>query len=97
MACCDLKGMLTFLVLWIINKEPANGASIAREIEKRKGCKPSPGTIYPVLKDLKEKGLVTVKEKEYHITDKGHKELHAGCSLFKKIFYDVEEICRKCD
>ena len=30
------------------------GTEIALELKKRKGKKPSPGTIYPVLKYMKE-------------------------------------------
>ena len=52
------------------------GAEIALELEKRKGSKPSPGTIYPVLKDLKDKGLLSVDEnKRYSLTKRGKKEL----------------------
>jgi len=57
---CKMKGFLSFLILWIVNKEKMTGAEIALELEKRKGHKPSPGTIYPVLKDLKEKGLLKI-------------------------------------
>ena len=55
---CEIKGPLGFFVLWIISKKASNGVEIAADIEKRRGCKPSPGTIYPVLKDHKEKGLI---------------------------------------
>jgi len=50
MKCCDMKGFLSYLILWILKKENMNGAGIAVELEKRKGSKPSPGTIYPALK-----------------------------------------------
>jgi DNA-binding PadR family transcriptional regulator len=32
---------------------------IADEIAKRKGEKPSPGTIYPALKNLREMGFIS--------------------------------------
>jgi len=38
-----------------------HGQELADEIGKRKGEKPSPGTIYPALKGLKESGFI----KEY--------------------------------
>jgi len=53
MKCCDMKGYLSYLILWILSKEKMNGSEIARELEKRRGTKPSPGTIYPALKELK--------------------------------------------
>ena len=55
MKCCEMKGYLTYLILWIIGKNSMNGAEIGRELEKRRGTKPSPGTIYPALKELKKK------------------------------------------
>jgi DNA-binding PadR family transcriptional regulator len=72
-----------------------NGAELATELEKRKGSKPSPGTIYPVLKELKEKGLITADEKKiYSLTKKGKAEIKTACSTFHKIFYDVHEMIK---
>ncbi|MEE9459013.1 MAG: PadR family transcriptional regulator, partial [Candidatus Bathyarchaeia archaeon] len=56
MTRCEMKGFLSFIIMWLVNKKHMSGAEIALELEKRKGSKPSPGTIYPVLKDLKDKG-----------------------------------------
>ena len=64
-----MKGFLSYLVLWILSKKSMNGSEIAKELEKRKGSKPSPGTIYPALKELKEKGLIVSDEnKVYSLT-----------------------------
>lgn len=93
MGCCEMKGFLTFLILWIVGKRPGNGADISREIERRKGTRPSPGTVYPVLKSLKEKGLLVQEEDIYRLTREGRKELHEACRSFREIFYDYEEIC----
>ena len=54
-----MKGFLSYLMLWMLSKKKMKGAEIALELEKRRGSKPSPGTIYPALKELKEKGLIT--------------------------------------
>ncbi len=35
-----------------------HGQEIAEEIAKRKGERPSPGTIYPALKSLREMGFI---------------------------------------
>jgi DNA-binding PadR family transcriptional regulator len=73
------------------------GSDIARELEKRKGSKPSPGTIYPVLKDLKDKGLLSVDEnKRYSLTNKGKKELELNLNTFFDTFCDVDEMRSKC-
>ncbi len=97
MACCEMKGYLTYLILWILGKKSMNGAEIGRELEKRRGTIPSPGTIYPALKDLKNKGLINVDEnKNYTLTSEGKKELSIACKFFCNIFYDVEEMIKYC-
>ncbi|HLD02593.1 MAG TPA: PadR family transcriptional regulator [Candidatus Nanoarchaeia archaeon] len=89
-----MKGFLSFLVLWIVSKKPMNGSDIAKELEKRKGSKPSPGTIYPVLKELKSKGLVSIdKNKAYSLTKNGKESLKDACTYFGKVFYDMREFC----
>lgn len=91
------KGYLSFLVLWLIRKKSMTGAEVTEELERRKGHKPSPGTIYPVLKDLKDMGLITMdKEKRYSITKKGEKELHMTLHTFLEIFHDVDEMKSCC-
>ena len=61
--CCDMRGFLTFQILWELDKEDLNGQQIAERIAKRKGTKPTPGTIYPALKELKNgKYIAGVKE-----------------------------------
>ena len=94
-----MKGFLSFLILWILKGKKMTGAEIAKELEKRKGHKPSPGTLYPALKELKEQGFISCdKEKVYSLTKKGEKELNSACNTFHKIFYDAAEMhkcCRK--
>jgi PadR family transcriptional regulator, regulatory protein PadR len=96
---CDMKGFLSFLILWSLSKEPLTGAALAGEFAKRKGTKPSPGTIYPALKDLKEKGLIQANEtKEYSLTAKGKKELNKSLEVFTTMFSDFGEMqscCKK--
>lgn len=91
---CDMRGLLSFLILWLLNKKPMNGAELAAEIEKRKGCKPNPGTIYPALKELERKKAIRIyskqgKEKTYELTPLGNAELDLATNLFCKAFYDV--------
>ena len=62
--CCDMRGMLSFLVLFLLSRRPMHGQELAKELERRKGEKPSPGTIYPALKALKEAGLIKESTKE---------------------------------
>jgi PadR family transcriptional regulator, regulatory protein PadR len=97
MHCCfDMRGFLSYLVLWSLKDRTMNGAEIAKELEKRKGSKPSPGTIYPVLKELKDDGLVSCDDnKDYSLTKKGEKELKGACAVFCRQFYDFYDM-RKC-
>lgn len=97
MECCEMKGYLTYLILWILGKKNMNGAEIGRELEKRRGTKPSPGTIYPALKELKNRGMIDVdKNKYYSLTKEGEEELKSACKFFCNIFYDMKEMSDFC-
>lgn len=97
MNCCDMKGFLSYLILWMLGKKKMNGAELSKELEMRRGSIPSPGTIYPALKELKEKGLIVAdKNKYYSLTKKGENELNSACSLFCKTFYDMKEMFNCC-
>ena len=91
--CCDMRGMLSFLILFLVSKKPMNGTEIADEMEKRKGSKPSPGTIYPALKSLKEAELIKEKRSgkkiSYTITKSGQKVMKISRIQFCKTFKDV--------
>ena len=94
---CAMKGFLSFLILWLLNDKKLTGAEIAIELEKRKGNKPSPGTIYPVLKDLKNKGLLTIdKDKRYTLSKKGKQELETNIHTFLDTFYDIDDMRNHC-
>jgi DNA-binding PadR family transcriptional regulator len=92
-----MKGFLSFLTLWLIYKKDMTGAEIAHELEKRKGSKPSPGTVYPVLKDLTEKGLLRIDaDKRYSLTRKGQNELEQHINTFFQTFCDIDEMKSCC-
>ena len=87
------RGFLSFLILWMLRNDKMNGSEITDEMEKRKGRRFSPGTIYPVLKKLKDKGLIIDdEEKRYSLTEKGEKELIIRIDNFFKSFHDLEEM-----
>ena len=70
-----------------------HGQELADELEKRKGDRPSPGTIYPALKALKEERLIK-KECEgktiaYRLTPEGKRALKIAQERFCKTFIDV--------
>ena len=91
--CCDMRGMLSFLILWLLSKKPMYGQELAKEIGKRRGTKPNPGTIYPALKELKKRGLIKSKKEgrvtNYHLTAKGRKGIQTACEYFCKAFGEI--------
>ena len=97
-----MKGFLTFIVLRLISNKHMSGEEIREEIKKRKGSKPSPGTIYPVLKYLNKSGFIEEikhkgKIKSYKITKKGRKELKEATKKFCMLFYDMkDDFSRSC-
>jgi len=90
---CDMRGMLSFLILFILSKKTMHGQEIAEELSKRRGEKPSPGTIYPALKNLKEAGLIKEKKDgktiSYSLTEEGREVLKVAKQRFVKIFMGV--------
>jgi len=92
---------LSFLVLKLISKKSMSGEEIREEIKARKGSRPSPGTVYPVLKSLSENGFIeeiksSGKVKKYRITKKGRKEIKNATKKFCMIFYDLKDEFKSC-
>jgi PadR family transcriptional regulator, regulatory protein PadR len=88
--CCDMRGFLSFLVLKMISKQ-----HMREEIRKRRGSKPSPGTVYPVVKFLVGNKLIEEiksegKVKKYRITKEGQNELRIATKKFVLIFCDLK-------
>jgi DNA-binding PadR family transcriptional regulator len=75
------KGYIRVAVLIVLNKQPAHGYEIMKEIrDKTKGFwKPTAGGVYPILRDLKKTGYIerewstqkNRKRKVYKITETG--------------------------
>lgn len=93
--------MLTFQIIWELSKEPLSGQQIAERIAKRRGTKPTPGTIYPALKDLKERGIIKGGREEgdrrqvvYSLTDSGEEGLVDAARYFNQVFGHIAEECK---
>lgn len=91
--CCDMRGFLSFQVLWLLSKRDMCGEEIAQEIEKRRGEKPKAGTIYPALKELKAKNFVKGKADGkmvvYTLTPSGRRAVAVAKARFVKSFGDI--------
>ena len=96
-----MKGFLSFIVLKLISKRNMSGDDIREELKLRKGTRPSPGTIYPVLKSLSKNGFIEEikndrKAKKYKLTKKGQKEIKVATKKFCALFYDMKDEFGKC-
>jgi len=77
------KGFLRFYVLKLLSEKPMSGSEVMQEIENmsRGNWKPSPGSIYPLMAWLQERGYVeetpTAEKgiKRYALTEHGKKFL----------------------
>ncbi len=86
------KGILDLLVLAMLKKEDRYGYDISELISER--IEISPGTIYPILRKMKDDGFVTTylselsggpARKYYKMTDKGQKH-------YKKLKEEWDEL-----
>jgi len=75
------KGLLRYLSLKLIQREPMSGSEIMESMEEYTDWRPSPGSIYPMLARLQETGLIESYVdadpdlKRFQITEKGKVEL----------------------
>lgn len=80
------RGDVRAAALLLLAETPRNGYQLMQEIENRSGglWRPSPGSIYPVLQQLEDEGLVRPEGQEgrrvYTLTDDGRAYVtaHAG-------------------
>jgi DNA-binding PadR family transcriptional regulator len=90
---CDMRGMLSFMILWLLSKRPMYGQELATEIGKRRGSKPNPGTIYPALKDLSSRGMIEAhvdgRNSVYRLTDQGEASLSKALDYFREAFGEI--------
>ena len=90
---CDMRGMLSFQILWLLSKKEMHGEELANEIAKRRGEKPKAGTIYPALKELRLKRLITgTKEGKmvvYALTPAGKRAVGVAVAYFCRSFGEI--------
>ena len=69
------RGGIKFLVLETLLEQPRHGYDVMEQFERRRGFRPSPGSIYPVLQMLEEGGYISGSEVDgkrvFTITDSG--------------------------
>ncbi|MEM2051292.1 MAG: PadR family transcriptional regulator [Thermoproteota archaeon] len=92
MACAP-KGLLRYLILEKLSEKPMSGSEIMDRIEEEShgAWRPSPGSIYPLLTWLQEKGFIKALPrdetgvKRYELTDKGRKLLEEKDKIREKL------------
>lgn len=68
------RGWLRPLVLTLLAKRPMNGTELIEEIYRFTGSlwRPSPGSVYPMLSELVEEGLIARRtDGKYELTEEG--------------------------
>lgn len=91
--CCDMRGMLSFLIMHLLSSRDMYGMEIATEIAKRKADKPNPGTLYPTLKQMESRGLIESYMMEgtklYRLTSEGSDGLKEAKRFFIQAYGDI--------
>lgn len=100
-------GLLAIYILHSLKKQPKSGYELLSEIKKKcgNGWSPSKGTLYPILKKLKQENLIKIKSKKarsktiFEISSKGdklllgiqkeRKKLREKFSQFNNLFADI--------
>lgn len=91
------KGDFSGLLLVVLREKPMHGYEIMKALEERfQGFyKPSAGAVYPALRTLHRRGLVTVtggeRRKTYRVTPKGQAYLRGVRKELKSRFAALEE------
>lgn len=95
----ELKGFLSFLILHELSRKKLCGEDLAIKIGRRRNATLTPGTIYPTLKRLRGKKLISYRrfgrKKIYSLTDKGENELAACYDLFSLYFAGLKKYIRR--
>lgn len=91
--CCDMRGLLSFTILWLLTKRDMYGQELAGELEKRRGTRPNPGTLYPALRELEKNGLVESridgKKRVYRLTEEGREGALKACQYFCRAYGEI--------
>jgi DNA-binding PadR family transcriptional regulator len=95
-----IKGYLKIMVLRELNISEHTGYGLIKNLSGSLGRKPSPGSMYPLLNDLLESGLIKVRDegrmKIYSITGKGREKINKLLKEKEAIMVMHAELVRLC-
>ncbi len=86
------QGEVRLALLSLLGDGPAHGYELMKRLEERSGgmYQASAGTVYPVLQQLEDEGLIRSQEdagkKVYHLTDAGRDELELNQEAVDRIW-----------
>ena len=70
-----------------------NGQQLADQLLKRRGKRPTPGTLYPALRELRERGLVNMQKRGrntiYSLSPEGRRTVFEFAGYLCEAFHDV--------
>ncbi|MDX1577368.1 MAG: PadR family transcriptional regulator [Gemmatimonadota bacterium] len=95
------RGDLKFVLLRLLTEEPMHGYELIRRLEEesRGMYSPSPGSVYPTLQLLEDRGYVSSEEMDgkrvYHITDEGRAYLDEHLSRARDVLGRVVDLGEK--
>ena len=91
----DIRGFLSFWLLWELRLGPLSGAQLDERLTWRRGTPMSPGTLYPALAGLERAAAVKKsrrgRETAYTITASGKRDLECALGCLGAMFRDVLE------
>jgi DNA-binding PadR family transcriptional regulator len=83
----------------ILAKSPKNGAEVMDEIERMSwgSWRPSPGSVYPLLEEMSNEGLIAKQQDgRYSVTEKGKSEMDWSFGMpFQNRPRGVEDILKE--
>lgn len=87
--------MSKFFILCVLNRRPMHGYEISKTVESETQgcCAPTPGALYPVLKEFEAGGYVTAhdevrsgrRRKVYTITDRGREAFRVAVRAWTEV------------
>ena len=95
------RGQLKVAVMKILVKSPQSGYSLMSHLGKLTGKKPSAGSLYPILDELKKNGFVKSVPKKrkiiYSLTASGKMHFSKQIKLNEQLFSDMVHNCKMFD
>jgi len=86
-----IRGISRTLIIWLVSQQPMSGYRIVKEMSRLTDQNVKSGTIYPLLYELEDKGLIRGswvqkgrrRIKYYSATERGRMVLNRICKLFE--------------